>query len=89
MQSALFDFSALVVVILLFICLTTHLRNMRPTIFDDPMVADERQQGQLSKPTHSGLKGLCWKASRIGERLSPYVGSLCVLMAFHLIFIKA
>ncbi|CAM9336178.1 unnamed protein product [Discosporangium mesarthrocarpum] len=35
--------------------------------------------------SHQGLRGFCWKASRIGERLSPYVSGACVLMAVHVL----
>ena len=41
------------------------------------------------KDQHGGLKGMCWKASRIGERMSPYIGAACCFMAFHLLFLKA
>ena len=34
-MSAIFDFSSLVTVILLLICTTAYLRELRPTIFDD------------------------------------------------------
>ena len=37
---------------------------------------------------HDGLRGICWKASRIGERASPYVSAMCVMMAVHLLLIK-
>jgi len=35
-----------------------------------------------------GLKGFFWKLSRIGERLSPYVGAGCAVMAIHILFFK-
>ncbi len=82
-MSALFDFSSLLVVILLFICATTFSRALYPTIFNSAPDA----QGNPRRD-HSGIKGLCWKASRIGERISPYVAVACVLMAFHLLFLK-
>lgn len=37
----------------------------------------------------SGLLGICWKASRIGERTSPYVAMACTAMAFHVLFLKS
>mmetsp|Transcript_6518 Transcript_6518/g.14358 ORF Transcript_6518/g.14358 Transcript_6518/m.14358 type:complete len:83 (+) Transcript_6518:130-378(+) len=82
-MSALFDFSSLLVVILLFICATTFTRSLYPTIFNDKPNAAGTPPGK-----HEGLTGLCWKASRVGERVSPYVGAACVLMAFHLLFLK-
>jgi hypothetical protein len=81
-MSALFDFSSLLVVILLFICATTFTRSLYPTIFNSP---DAQATGRRE---HNGLTGLCWKASRIGERISPYVAGACVLMAFHILFLK-
>mmetsp|Transcript_24132 Transcript_24132/g.70796 ORF Transcript_24132/g.70796 Transcript_24132/m.70796 type:complete len:86 (-) Transcript_24132:330-587(-) len=71
-QSALFDMPSLVVVLVLFICTCTYLRSMKTTLFaqDSP---------------NSFLRG-CWKASRVGERLSPYMSIVCVVMALHLVF---
>lgn len=99
-MSALFDFPSLIVVLLLFICATTFTRSLYPAIFDS--VPNNGQGGQHdpnamssmggitsnSKQEHVGLRGLCWKASRIGERLSPYVAGICVVMAFHILFIR-
>ena len=36
----------------------------------------------------TGVTGFFWKMSRIGERLSPYVGASCAIMAIHLLFFK-
>jgi hypothetical protein len=36
----------------------------------------------------TGVTGFFWKLSRIGERLSPYVGLSCAVMAIHLLFVK-
>ena len=82
-KSALFDFPSLLVVILLFICLTTHSRSLWPGVFNSPASEDPTNNSK-----HNGIKGICWKASRIGERLSPYIGSACIVMAFHLLFVK-
>eukprot|EP01038_Epipyxis_sp_PR26KG_P007669 gene7669-10435_t len=84
-MSALFDFSSLLVVIILFICGTAFTRSLYPTIFDSKP-ANDNNNGQYHK--HDGLRGICWKASRIGERLSPYVCGACFIMAIHLLFIK-
>ncbi|KAL7490844.1 hypothetical protein ACHAWT_000380 [Skeletonema menzelii] len=82
-MSAIFDFSSLLTVILLLICTCAYLRDMRPTIFDG---------GQTPKPgerlKRSGVTGFLWKMSRIGERLSPYVGFSCAIMAIHILFFK-
>mmetsp|Transcript_21512 Transcript_21512/g.21866 ORF Transcript_21512/g.21866 Transcript_21512/m.21866 type:complete len:84 (+) Transcript_21512:122-373(+) len=78
----LLTLSSLVTVLLLTICTCTYLREMRPTIFANPLT----EQNPVDK--HDGLKGVLWKLSRIGERLSPYVGGSCALMAFHILFLK-
>jgi hypothetical protein len=96
-MSALFDFPSLLVVILLFICTMTFARSLYPTIFDsaiDPnaaaAVANSNTFGGSSPHAlkHTGIKGICWKASRIGERISPYIAASCLIMAFHILFIK-
>mmetsp|Transcript_29859 Transcript_29859/g.41022 ORF Transcript_29859/g.41022 Transcript_29859/m.41022 type:complete len:80 (-) Transcript_29859:133-372(-) len=79
-MSALFDFPSLLIVILLFICCTTFTKSLYPSLFEQINNTDINKRG--------GLMGLCWKASRIGERLSPYVCLACVLMAFYLLIIK-
>jgi len=92
-MSALFDFSSLLVVILLFICATTFARSLYPTIFNDKVINKDNSNsnnvdGNSLESKHSGLYGLCWKASRIGERLSPYVAAGCIVMAIHILFLK-
>ena len=81
-QSAIFDFSSLITVILLFIVTCTYLRGFRATIFDNAPSPD----GAINR--HEGLLGFCWKASRIGERKSEWVGLACVAMATHILFFK-
>lgn len=93
-MSALFDFPALIVVLLLFICATTFARSLYPTVFDTGSSVDPNAIGGMrgtigSSVEHSGLRGLCWKASRVGERLSPYVAGACLLMALQVLFFKA
>jgi hypothetical protein len=34
-------------------------------------------------PYRTGVRGVFWKAARVGERLSPYVSLCCLFMAFH------
>ena len=105
-MSALFDFSSLLTVILLFICTCAFLRSLRVGIFDDPNAEPPpAPQASLARSSpslslallmprtarhqkHDGLRGICWKASRIGERASPYVSAMCVMMAVHLLLIK-
>ena len=103
-MSALFDFSSLLTVILLFVCTCAFLRSLRVGIFDDPnaepppapqasltrslSLANLFNAAHIVRPQkHDGLRGICWKASRIGERASPH-GTACVMMAVHLLLIK-
>ncbi|CAB1097829.1 conserved unknown protein [Ectocarpus siliculosus] len=68
-MSALFSMPDLLTVILLLICVCTYVRGYRKGIFD------------VEDGSHSGLRGLCWKAARVGERLSPYVSAALLVMA--------
>lgn len=63
-MSALFDFNAFLIVVLLTICTCTYIKMRAPRM--------------LSVKT--GFRGLFWKAARIGERLSPWVGISCIVM---------
>lgn len=94
-MSAIFDFSSLITVFLFFICTCTYIRELRPTIFDgqpkqpqnsssDPTASMHQKAG----PSHDGLLGFCWKMSRIGERLSPFVSGACLAVAIHTLFIR-
>mmetsp|Transcript_17549 Transcript_17549/g.23206 ORF Transcript_17549/g.23206 Transcript_17549/m.23206 type:complete len:84 (-) Transcript_17549:426-677(-) len=83
-MSAIFDFSSLLTVLLLLICTCAYVRDMRPTIFDGGEV-QEPGKPLMKRP---GISGILWKLSRIGERLSPYVGASCAIMALHLLFFK-
>lgn len=65
-MSAVFNFESLLLVILLFICTSTYVRAMAPSLVD-------RHK--------TGLAGVPWKAARVGERLSPYISICCVVMA--------
>mmetsp|Transcript_34341 Transcript_34341/g.79422 ORF Transcript_34341/g.79422 Transcript_34341/m.79422 type:complete len:103 (-) Transcript_34341:94-402(-) len=80
-KSAIFEFSSLLTVLLLLICSCAYIREMRPTIFDNVVVPGEPIR-------HTGIYGMLWKLSRIGERLSPYVSACCMVMALHILFIK-
>ncbi|VUG16433.1 ksh1 [Brettanomyces bruxellensis] len=70
-MSALFNFSALLQVIVLLICTATYVHSLWPAILDKNKV---------------GVLGLFWKAARIGERLSPYVSIACFLIAINQLF---
>jgi hypothetical protein len=45
------------------------------------------EPGQKILP-REGLSSFLWKLSRIGERLSPYIGASCAIMSIHVIFFK-
>lgn len=68
-MSALFDFRSFLTVVLLTICTCTYIKLMRPQL--------------LSQRT--GFMGLFWKAARIGERLSPWVGLACIAMGISML----
>ncbi|KAK9456430.1 hypothetical protein V1511DRAFT_497525 [Dipodascopsis uninucleata] len=68
-MSALFNFQALLLVILLIICTATYAHQVVPAIMNR---------------NKNGVFGVFWKAARIGERLSPYVSICCIIMAFSL-----
>ena len=56
------------VTLLLFICTCTYVKMKAP---------------QLMDPYRTGLRGLFWKAARIGERLSPWVSVSCLAFGAH------
>jgi len=70
-MSAILNFKSVLVVVILFICTATFLRQQRPSMFRE------------KKP---GVRGLLYKASVIGTRLSPYVSLSCLLMAGAVLF---
>ncbi|KAF7761080.1 hypothetical protein Agabi119p4_10489 [Agaricus bisporus var. burnettii] len=69
-MSALFNFQALLLVILLGICTCTYVRAVAPSLVDR---------------NRHGFPGLVFKSARIGERLSPYVALACVAMAITIL----
>ncbi|KAG4285562.1 hypothetical protein FPRO06_06822 [Fusarium proliferatum] len=66
LQSALFNFQSLLLVLLLLICTSAYVHHFTPGIMDR---------------NKNGFMGIFWKCARIGERLSPYISICCVLMA--------
>ncbi|KAH8829271.1 hypothetical protein DL96DRAFT_1041263 [Flagelloscypha sp. PMI_526] len=65
-MSALFNFQAMLLVILLTICTSAYVRGIFPSLVDR---------------NKEGFLGVFFIAARIGERLSPYVALACVAMA--------
>ena len=68
-MSALFDFKSFLVTLLLFICTCTYVKMKAPQLMDSH---------------RTGLRGLFWKAARVGERLSPWVAASCLVMGAHM-----
>ncbi|KAL1917465.1 uncharacterized protein VTP21DRAFT_3858 [Calcarisporiella thermophila] len=69
-MSALFNFQSLLLVIVLVICTCTYVRAQAPSLLDR---------------NKTGFLGVFWKAARIGERLSPYVSLVCIIMAVSIL----
>ena len=71
-MSAILNFNSFLVIVLLFICTSTFLRQQRPSMFK------EKKSGLLHKTVYKG--------SVIGTRLSPYVCLSCWVMAVVVLF---
>ncbi|KAG7344503.1 DUF1242 domain containing protein [Nitzschia inconspicua] len=85
-MGGLFDFSSVMMNLLLLICACTYARDLWPGVFDS-----RSKPRDPSKPVHhdrDGVLGFCWKLSRIGERLSPYVGAACLFMGLYVLLFK-
>lgn len=78
-MSAIFDFPALLIVLLLLICTSAFVRAATMSTQTKSSFLDGFKHGAI---------GLPWKAARIGERLSPWVAGSCVLAAVYVLFIK-
>ncbi len=57
------------------------------TFLSAPLWKQILQPGE-TRLKRTGVTGFLWKMSRIGERLSPYVGASCAIMAIHILFFK-
>ena len=73
LQSALFDFPSLLVVVLLMVCSCAYLRE---------------RTGWIQQYKKTALGGVLYKFSVLGRRLSPFVSAACLVMAFHMLFIR-
>jgi hypothetical protein len=60
------------VTVLLFVCTCTYVKMKAP---------------QLMDAHRTGLRGLFWKAARIGERLSPWVAVCCICMSANMLWV--
>lgn len=59
----------------------------KASLFSDSFLFQTLEPGEI-RLKRTGATGFFWKMSRIGERLSPYVGASCAIMAIHLLFFK-
>ena len=72
-SAAIFDCSEIIVLILLFICTCAYLHEKMPSLLDS---------------YKTGFSGIFWKSARIGERLSPYISVICVVMAVYVLLFQ-
>ncbi|KAL1516828.1 hypothetical protein ABEB36_000677 [Hypothenemus hampei] len=72
-MSAIFNLQSLLTVALLLICTCTYLKSFFPTVLDK---------------NRTGVLKTFWKCARIGERLSPWIASSCLFMAFSILFLN-
>lgn len=73
-MSALFSFESTIFVLLLSICTATYVRQYQPTLFH-----------RDSSDFH---KAFLYKCSVVGDRLSPYVSAMLLIMAFRVLFLQ-
>ncbi|XP_075924518.1 protein kish-A isoform X1 [Petromyzon marinus] len=73
LPSAIFNFQALLTVLLLLVCTCAYVRALFPSMLDH---------------NKTGILGIFWKCARIGERKSAYVGVACIAMAFSILFLQ-
>uniref|UniRef100_A0A8C0ZTA5 Protein kish n=1 Tax=Castor canadensis TaxID=51338 RepID=A0A8C0ZTA5_CASCN len=71
--SAIFKFQILLTVILLLICTCAYIRSFEPSLLDR---------------NKTGLLGIFWKCTRIGEQKSPCVAVFHIAMAFSILFMQ-
>lgn len=62
--------------------LLSILNGLKP---DEQKCYENKQKPRVKR---EGVLGFAWKLSRIGERLSPWVGAACVLMAIHVLILS-
>ncbi|EQB52055.1 hypothetical protein CGLO_08363 [Colletotrichum gloeosporioides Cg-14] len=70
LQTALFNFQSLLLVILLLVCTCAYIHQLIPAMMDR---------------NKDGFMGIFWKFARVGERLSPYISLCCVVMAVSML----
>ncbi|XP_039111979.1 protein kish-A-like [Hyaena hyaena] len=70
-MSAIFNFQSRLTVILLLVCSCVYIPSLVHSFLDR---------------SKTGLLGIFWKHSRIGEQQSPYVAVCCIVMASSFLF---
>ena len=78
--AALFSFSSWLTIASLFICSCTFYRESRAPV---PYKIQGPDGAMVINPGTTGMWGIVWKASRVGQRRSAWVGGACVLMALN------
>ncbi|KAG9246276.1 hypothetical protein BJ878DRAFT_296886 [Calycina marina] len=68
-MTALFNFESALLCLLLLICTCTYAHGVLP--------------GWMDRNKEGAITGFFWKAARVGERLSPYMGLCCLVMAVN------
>ena len=73
-MSAIFSFESTIFVLLLSICTATYVRQYQPSMY-------HRDSTEFHK-------AFLYKCSVIGDRLSPYVSVMLLIMAFRVLFLQ-
>lgn len=85
LQAALFQFSSWLTIATLFICSCTYYYEIRRG-GAVPYKIRSPDGAMVVNPATTGMWGVVWKASRIGQRRSAWVGLMCIAMACNALF---
>ncbi|CAD8144690.1 unnamed protein product [Paramecium octaurelia] len=69
----IFNFSTMIVILLLVICTSTYVRQMKPDL--------------INSHRH-GFRGFFRRSAVIGDRLSPLVSGLCFIMGAYVLLLR-
>ncbi|EGR31707.1 transmembrane protein 167 precursor, putative [Ichthyophthirius multifiliis] len=72
-MSAFFNLQSLITVLLFIICTCSYIRRSKP---------------EYINPYTQGFRGFFRRAAVIGDRLSPWVTLMCIIMGFSCIFYR-
>ena len=73
-MSAIFSFESTIFVLLLSICTATYVRQYQPAMY--------------YRDSTEFHKAFLYKCSVVGDRLSPYVSIMLLIMAFRVLFLQ-